>query len=123
MQGVRAILATRIDRPWGLVADHPDNEGLPVAEAFEAYANTVCGPTRYEPDELYWFGIDKVGRFCEWNGISLEPIVEPTQETGSRQAFHARLSRMGLRNDGGGVRMMLDPVQEPFLPHGGMHLN
>lgn len=121
--GVRVYLAKGIDRPWGLVAEHPENEGSPITEAYDEYANAVCALAGVQFEDLIWFGLDKNGQFCTWDGATLELIVEPACETGSRMAFHARLSELGLRHDGGGLRTMLDAATAPFMPAGAMHLN
>lgn len=123
VQGVHVVLATRIEHPWGLIADHPENEGASIAGSFDEYASAVSAPAGYERDAITWFGLDKEGQFCTWDGASLVPISEPPHDAGSRMAFQAMLARMGARHDGSGVRMMIDSVQEPFMDAGGMRLN
>lgn len=123
VQGVRAFLVKDISHPWGLVADHPENEGSPITEAYDEYAKAVCAPAGIQYGDVIWFGLDKDGQFCTWDGATLEPIVEPSHETGLCMAFQARLSKLGLRHDGGGLRTMLDAATAPFMPIGAMHLN
>lgn len=113
VHGARVVLATQIDRPWGLVADHPQNEGTPVADAFCDYAQAACTPAELRCENLAWFGLGKDGLFYVWTGYGLDQIAEPRLEAGSRAAFNERLERMGLQY-GSGMRTMLDSILEPF---------
>lgn len=130
VHGVTALVVTGIDRPWCLIADHPENEGVSATNAFQEYAAAVCKVAGMKMDEIFWFELDSMGRYDAWN-----PPVPPKESAGffkainetahnisSYESFVARLDQLGLRHDGNGLRMMIDMLREPFMPVGGMRL-
>lgn len=129
VHGVTALVVRNVEQPWCLIADHLKNEGVSATNGFGEYAEAICRILNQEIDKVIWFELDSMGRYDIWtpngeNGTgSFSPIIEPPHETSGHEAFRARLSRLGLRHDGNGVRMMLDALREPFMAHGGMILN
>jgi len=129
VHGVTALVVRNVEQPWCLIADHPENEGVSATNGFGEYAQAICRILNQEIDKVVWFEMDSMGRFDIWtpcgeNGAeTFFSIIEPPHETSSHEAFRARLSRLGLRHDGNGPRMMIDSLREPFMAHDGMILN
>lgn len=128
VQGVVALVARGAARPWCLIADHPDNEGVSATNGYSDFAAAVCRLLGLKLDDVTWFELDSMGRFDAWTpygeartDAGFAAIIEPPHEPSSHGAFLARLDKLGLRHDG--VRMMLDNLRKPFLAHDGMHLN
>lgn len=115
VQGVRVMLA-KDTRSWGLIADHPANEGCAVTHAsFVPYGVAACEPAQLSFDALHWFGLDREGRFCAWTGRDLETIVESGHETGSFTALRARLARLNLPYSNY-VHILLGSMLAAFIP-------